>query len=60
MEGSARALTLETRQWPTRAVEEPEQERIIQGPREGFTEDLLTNLGLEEDVNESKLKKIKG
>lgn len=46
VEGSARALILEARQWPSREVEEPEQERIIQGPREGFNENLLTNLGL--------------
>ncbi|UNC91008.1 spore germination protein [Candidatus Contubernalis alkalaceticus] len=46
LEGSNRALTLETRQWPTRSVEEPEQERVIHGPREGFNESLQINLGL--------------
>ncbi len=46
VDGNPKALVLETRQSPTRAVEEPTQERIIQGPREGFTELLKTNLGL--------------
>ena len=46
VDGMPKALILETRQSPTRAVEEPAQERIIQGPREGFNELLKTNLGL--------------
>ena len=46
VDGNPEALLLETRQSPTRAVEEPTQERIVQGPREGFTELLKTNLGL--------------
>ena len=45
-EGSLKALFLETRQWPARAIDDPPQERTINGPREGFTEVLRTNLGM--------------
>lgn len=37
---------LETKEWPTRGIEEPIQERLIRGPREGFTEVIQINLGL--------------
>ncbi len=45
-DGVSEALLVETRQSPARAVEEPAQERIIQGPREGFTEVLTINIAL--------------
>lgn len=46
IDGSADALLLDARQWPSRAVEEPTQERTVRGPREGFTEVAQTDLGL--------------
>lgn len=45
-EGNTEALLVESRQWPARNVEEPLQEQLIQGPREGFTEVLKTNTSL--------------
>jgi spore germination protein KA len=46
VDGSKNALLFETRQWPSRSVEEPFQEQVIQGPREGFTEVITINMGL--------------
>lgn len=45
-EGSAEALTIDSKGWQTRAIEEPDGERLIRGPREGFTESLLMNLSM--------------
>lgn len=46
LEGTAEALTISTKGWQTRAIEEPESEKIIRGPREGFTESLIMNLSM--------------
>ncbi|MGI9950731.1 spore germination protein [Moorellaceae bacterium AZ2] len=46
VEGYNRALLLEADKWEKRAVTEPEIETVIRGPREGFTEDLPTNISL--------------
>ncbi len=40
------AIVIDTKNWTVRAVEEPDNERVLQGPREGFNESLLTNLSL--------------
>ncbi|MEW6723499.1 MAG: spore germination protein [Bacillota bacterium] len=42
--GSGKALVVDTRGWRSRNVEEPEAEVVVHGPREGFTEDLHINL----------------
>ncbi|GFN24202.1 spore germination protein [Thermanaeromonas sp. C210] len=46
MDGSRRVLLLGADSWEKRAVTEPEVETVIRGPREGFTEDLPTNISL--------------
>lgn len=46
IDGLDEALILETRQIDKRAIEQPETERVIRGPREGFIEVLSTNLTL--------------
>ena len=46
VEGQAVALLLSTKGWEKRAIQEPEAEQIIQGPHEGFTENLRTNTAL--------------
>ena len=46
VEGSHEALLLNTKSFKTRAITEPESEKILTGPREGFTETLITNLSL--------------
>lgn len=44
--GSKTALTLDVKGFRTRGISEPENERIIEGPREGFGEVGLINLAL--------------
>ncbi|MDO4553014.1 MAG: spore germination protein [Bacillota bacterium] len=46
VEGQKEALMLSARHWTIRSVSEPEAEKVLQGPREGFTESLLVNLSL--------------
>lgn len=45
-QGSPAALAATVRGWAARAVDEPGTEAVIRGSREGFTEDLRTNLAL--------------
>lgn len=40
------ALVIGARDWPTRAVSEPQTEPTIRGPQEGFTETIRTNTTL--------------
>lgn len=44
--GSNQALLINAQAWETRGVEEPKTESVVRGPREGFTESLLTNITL--------------
>ena len=46
LEGSEEALIISSKGWHTRAIEEPESEKILQGPREGFTESIMINLSM--------------
>lgn len=43
VEGSRRVLVLGTRGWKSRAIEEPQTEALVRGPRDGFTENIQTN-----------------
>ena len=43
---SRMALTVNTKGFKTRGITEPSDERILQGPREGFSETVMTNLSL--------------
>lgn len=45
-QGSNKALLVNTKGFATRGIAEPETEKILRGPREGFTESLMTNLSL--------------
>ena len=45
-EGSKSALTINTKGWRTRGINEPESERVLQGPREGFDEAAMLNLAM--------------
>lgn len=45
-DGNDRATIIDIKKAPGRGVEEPLQERLIRGPREGFTEVLMVNQGL--------------
>jgi spore germination protein KA len=56
-DGVAEALVLGTQSFSVRSVSEPENERVLSGPREGFTESLMTNLSmLRRRVRTNKLK----
>lgn len=44
--GSARPIIVNMRKWDKRAVAEPPTSTVMRGPREGFIEDLKTNLSL--------------
>jgi spore germination protein KA len=46
MNGEREALILNTRKFQIRSVEEPNNEKTLSGPREGFTESLIANLSL--------------
>ena len=46
IDGSCEALTINTKGWQMRSISEPEDERILEGPREGFSEAVMINLSL--------------
>jgi spore germination protein KA len=46
MNGVAQAVIFNTKGFQTRAITEPENEKNLSGPREGFTESLMINLSL--------------
>jgi len=45
-DGAAQALILNTKGFQTRSISEPENEKNLSGPREGFTESLIMNLSM--------------
>ena len=58
-EGAAQAVVMNTKCFKTRAVAEPDSERSLTGPREGFTECLMINLSMirrKVRTNELKIK----
>jgi stage V sporulation protein AF len=46
IDGFDQALLIDTRIYPMRSIEEPEIERLVRGPRDGFTETMLMNTAL--------------
>ncbi|MFZ5769754.1 MAG: spore germination protein [Bacillota bacterium] len=44
--GYRQAFLFALADWDTRAIEEPDMEPVVRGPREGFTEALTTNISL--------------
>lgn len=44
--GEPRALLLDAKQYPGRQPEQPELEKVVRGSKDGFTEAILTNVGL--------------
>ncbi len=56
-DGTAKALILNTKGFTTRSTTEPENERSLSGPREGFTESIMQNLSfIRRKVRTSELK----
>ncbi len=45
-EGMEGAISFNTKQWMTRSISEPEAEKVLRGPREGFNESLVVNTTL--------------
>ena len=46
LEGYAAAAVASAKGFQTRAIQEPDGERNLRGPRQGFTESLITNMAL--------------
>jgi spore germination protein KA len=46
MEGETMGISFGLADWEKRAIEEPMAESVIRGPREGFTETLITNMAM--------------
>lgn len=46
METSAKALIISSKSFALRGISEPEAEKVVAGPREGFTEGLMANLSM--------------
>jgi len=46
VEGSATGLIINNKGFNLRGISEPEGEKVLLGPREGFTEGLMTNLSM--------------
>lgn len=46
LENTSNALIVNTKGWRTRGINEPQDERILQGPREGFDEALMLNAAM--------------
>lgn len=46
IDGSTEALKVNTKGWRTRGISEPQDERVLQGPREGFDEAAMFNLAM--------------
>lgn len=45
-DGSADVLILNSKGWSARPLTEPDNEKVLRGPREGFNESLFTNLSM--------------
>lgn len=46
LEGYDKGLVIRSKGWQTRPISEPESERVVRGPREGFTESIMMNISL--------------
>lgn len=45
-DGLDKLVILDTREYPTRSISEPESDRVLRGPRDGFCETLIFNTAL--------------
>ncbi|WP_025028593.1 spore germination protein [Caldalkalibacillus mannanilyticus] len=46
IEGCTSAILLDVRSYPARSPEEPDMERVVRGPRDGFVETIIFNTAL--------------
>ncbi|MDP4084131.1 MAG: spore germination protein [Bacillota bacterium] len=57
LQGFDKCLLISSKGGPTRAIVEPDSARVIRGPKEGFTESIITNLTLiRRKINNQNLK----
>lgn len=57
LDGSSKALILNAKSWASRAVEEPQTEAVVRGPRDGFTENIWVNIAhIRRRIRTSRLK----
>ncbi|GAB3800396.1 spore germination protein [Virgibacillus kimchii] len=57
IDGVVEVLIMPTPGWETRSIDEPESESLIRGPRDGFIENLQTNLMLiRRQINDPNLR----
>lgn len=57
IEGIRGALLVDTRTYPMRGVEEPQKDRSLRGPRDGFVETLVMNTAmLRRRIRDSRLR----
>lgn len=59
IEGVAEGLILNTKGWESRSIISPESQKVVRGPREGFTESIMKNISLlRRKIKNPKLKFI--
>lgn len=46
IDGYDKILSIDTRQYPSRSIEEPDKDKVLRGSRDGFVESLLPNTAL--------------
>ncbi len=46
VEGHDRGIVIPVKGWQMRGISEPDGEKVMRGPREGFNENIIINLGL--------------
>lgn len=46
VEGLDKIIIMDTRDYPSRSVEEPEKEKTLRGAKDGFTENMMDNISL--------------
>lgn len=46
IDGYQEALIIGSKGWQSRSIVEPDNEKVLRGPREGFTEAIMTNISL--------------
>ena len=57
IEGIRGALTVDTRTYPMRGIEEPQKDKSLRGPRDGFVETLVMNTAmLRRRIRDSRLR----
>lgn len=46
IEGATEAILVDSREYPIRSPQEPDLERVVRGPRDGFVETIIFNMAL--------------